>query len=130
MKNKTNVLLFGSIILIILAIVLVAILDRTAPTSNSTDVRARAGTQYTLKLIGVVSTVDESKGTILATDVQFSDTNRAGAPQNLGDWTVTAPPGFNFGSISSGSPVTIGVNASTFNVASHAVSAITLTPGK
>ncbi len=130
MKNKSNLFLFGSIILILLAMALIAILNKTtAPTSSSTDVRARAGTQYTLKLIGVVNTVNETKGTIDVTGVQFADINRAGAPKNLGDWTVTAPATFNFSSVSPGSAVTIGVDASTFNVASHAVTAITLTAG-
>ena len=127
MKSKTNVFLFGSVILIILAIALVAILDRTAKTSSTTDARARAATQYTLKFIGVVSTVNEAKGTIDVSNVQFADINRVGVPQNLGNWTVTAPATFNFASVSPGKNVTIGVNANTFNIASHAVTAVSIT---
>lgn len=128
MKNKTNLILFGSVILILLAVALVAILDKTAPTSSSTDVRARAGTQNTLKLVGVVNAVNETKGTVQVTGVQFADTNRSGAPQDLGDWTVTAPAAFNFASVSPGTAVTIGIDAATFNISSHAVAALTLTP--
>jgi len=108
---------------------LVAILNKTAPSGSSTDVRARAGTQYTLKLIGVVNSVNETKGTVEVTGVQFADTNRAGAPQNLGDWTVTAPTGFNFASVTPGTAITMGIDVNTFNIATHTVTAITLTAG-
>jgi hypothetical protein len=131
MKNKTNLFLFGSIILIVLAIALVAILDKTAPSSSNTeDVRARAGTQYALKFLGMVNTVNELKGTVDVVNVQLADSNRTGAPTNLGEWIVTVPAGFNYSSISQGMTVTIGVDATTFKVTNHVVTAITLTPGK
>lgn len=129
MKDKSNLFIFGSIILIFLGIVLVAIVQKNAPGGTSTDVRARAVTQNTLKITGIVYAVDEVKGIIQVTNVQFDDTSRAGAPQNLGDWTITPPMGFNFASVSPGVAATIGVNASTFNIASHEVTAITLTVG-
>ncbi len=127
MKNKTNVFIFGSLILILMAVALVAILDKSTPAGSSNDVRAQAGTQNTLKLTGIVNTVNETKGTIQVINVQFAASNLAGAPQNLGDWTVTAPVDFNFSSVSPGKTVTVGVVASTFNVASHALTAVTLT---
>jgi len=129
MKNKTNLFIFVSVVLILLAVALVAILNKTAPSGSSTDVRARAGTPHTIQLIGTVNSVNETKGTILVTGVQFADANRAGPPQDLGDWTVTAPVAFNFASISPGSTVTIGIDANTFNIASRAVTAVTLTAG-
>lgn len=127
MKSKANLFILVSVVLILLAVALVAILNKTAPKGSSTDVRARAGTTNTLKLVGVVDSVNETQGTILVTSAQFADDNRTGAPQNLGDWTVTAPAAFNFASISPGSAVTIGIDANTFNIASHAVTAVTLT---
>lgn len=130
MKNKTYLFIFGSLIIILLAIAMVAILGKVTPKGSSSDVRARAGSQSALKLVGVVASVDEGKGTITVTGVQFAETDRSGAPQNLGDWTVTAPPAFNFASVSPGMTVTIGVEASTFNIASREVTAITLTTGQ
>ncbi|MCX6793884.1 MAG: hypothetical protein NTY06_02150 [Candidatus Gottesmanbacteria bacterium] len=127
MKNKSNLFLFVSVILILLAVALVAILDKTVPTGSSIDVRARAGTQNALKLVGVVASVNEAKGTVELTGVQFADTNRAGAPQNLGDWTVTAPTGFNFASVTPGTAITMGIDVNTFNIKNHTVIAITLT---
>jgi hypothetical protein len=129
MKNKTNLFIFGSLILILLAVALVAILDKTAPAGSSNEVRTQAATQNTLKLNGIVNTVNGAKGTIQVINVQFATSNLAGAPKNLGDWTVTAPVGFNFASVSPGTAVTIGVVAPTFNVANHAVTAVTLTTG-
>lgn len=129
MKNKTYLFIFGSVVIILLAVAMVAILGNIKPNSSSSDIRARAGTQNALKLVGVVASVNETKGTISVTGVQFAESNRSGAAQNLGDWIVTAPPAFNFASISPGSAVTIGVEASTFNITNHAVSALSLTAG-
>ncbi len=130
MKDKSNLFIFGSVIVILLGIALVAIVNKNAPAGTSTDVRARAVTQNTLKMTGTVNTVDEAGGIIQVMNVQFDDTSRAGAPQNLGDWTVMPPIGFNYASVSPGTTVTIGVNASTFNIASHEVTAVSLTAGK
>src|SRR5689334_4029870 len=125
MKNP-NLFLFGSVILVLLAVALVAILDKTSPTSNSSDVRARAATQYTLKLLGTVDSVNEADGSIQVSGVQFSDVNRSGSAKDLGTWTVIAPAQFNFASVSPGSQVTIGVDAKTFQVTKHEVVALTL----
>ncbi len=130
MKNKTYVLIFGSIILILLGVALVAIIGKAVPTGSSSDIRARAGTQNALKLVGVVASIDEATGTLQVAGMQLAENSRSGEAQNYGEWTVTAPPAFNFASVSPGMTVTIGVDAATFNVASHQVSALTLTPGK
>jgi hypothetical protein len=129
MKNKTYVFIFGSIVLILLGMALVAIIGKSTPAGPSSDIRARAGTQTALKFVGVVASVDEVKGTIQVTGVKLADSSRSGVAQNYGDWTVTAPPEFNFASVSPGTSVIIGIDASTFIITSHAVSALTLTPG-
>jgi hypothetical protein len=130
MKNKSTIILFGTVVLILLAVALVAILGRGTPSNSSTDVRARAGIQNALKFVGVVASVDEAKGTILVTNVQLADEDRAGKAQNMGEWTVTVPAAFNFASASPGTTVTIGVEATTVNIVSHTFTAVTLTPGK
>ena len=130
MKSKANLFLFGSIIVILLAIGFVAVLGNAKPSGPSTDVRARAGNQSALQLVGIVNSVNEDKGAIGVTAVQFANSDRSGEPQNLGDWTVTVPSAFNFASVSQGTAVTIGVAATTFNISSHEVTAITLTAGK
>jgi hypothetical protein len=130
MKNKTYLVFVGSFVLILLTVALVAIIGKAVPAGSSSDIRARAGTQNALKFVGVVTSVDEAKGTLQVTGVQLADTSRSGEAQNYGNWTVTAPPAFNFASVSPGMTITIGVEPTTFNVPSHAVTALTLTPGK
>lgn len=129
MKNP-NVLLIGSVGLILLAVALVAVLDRTSPTGTGNDVRARATSKQALTVLGTVSTVDEAKGTIGVDNVQFSDASRAGAVQNYGSWVVTAPAGFNFASVSPGTQVTIGVDPQTFQVSTRTLTAISIVPVK
>jgi hypothetical protein len=129
MKNKTYLVFIGCFILILLTIALIALLGNAVPMGSSSDIRARAGTQNALKFVGVVASVDDVKGTLQVAGVQLAETSRSGDAQNLGNWTVTAPPAFNFASVSPGMTVTIGVEASTFDIASHAVTATTLTPG-
>jgi hypothetical protein len=128
-KNP-NMFLVGSVVLILLAVALVAILDRTSPTGNSADVRARATTKQALTLLATVATVDEAKGTIQVDNMQFADNSRAGTAQNLGSWVVTAPAGFNFASVSTGVQVAIGVDPQTFQISKHALTALSLAPAK
>ncbi len=128
MRNK-NVFLLGSVVLIVLAIALVAVIDRVrTPTGSSTDVRARAAQTKTLKMNGTVTAIDETKGTVTVADVYFADESRSGEPTNLGTWTVIPPATFSYGSVTTGTPVAIGVDAATFNITSHSLTAITLTP--
>lgn len=127
MKNP-NHLLLGSVVFILLAVALVAILDKSSSNNNANDVRARAATVQALALTGTVSAVDATKGTVSVDNVAFA--NSTGTPQNLGSWVVTAPGGFNFALVSAGSKVTIGVDASSFQVTSHTMTALTLVPAK
>ena len=129
MKNP-SMLLVGSVVLILLAVALVAIIDRTTPRGNSSDVRARATAKQALTVTAVVAATDETKGTVLVDNVQLSDDNRTGAPQNFGSWLVTAPAAFNFASVSPGVRVTIGVDAATFQVSTHTMSAVAILPAK
>ncbi len=131
MFGNKNVLLFGSIVLIILAIGLVAILDRTgSPTTSSGDVRARAAAVKTLQVNGTITDVDENKGLIKVSDLYLADVSRTGETKNLGNWTVTTPVTFSFGTISPGMNVTIGVDGTTFLVSKHTLTAITIVPAK
>jgi hypothetical protein len=128
--KKSNMFLIGSVVLILLAVALVAILDKTSKNSNSGDVRARASGKQSLTVTGTVSAVDEIKSTVRIDSVQFTDTSLAGTPQNLGSWEVTAPGGFNFASVSPGMRVTVGVDSATFLVSTHTLTALTIAPAK
>lgn len=129
MKNP-NLFLVGSVVLILLAVALVAILDRT--TNNANDVRARAGSNTTtaLQLTATVASVDEAKGTVTVNNAQFSKTSLAGAARNLGSYVVTPPAGFNFASVSQGMQILMNIDSTTFQVTNHTITALTLVPAK
>ena len=131
MVKHKNLLLLGSVMFILFAVALVAILDRTGSNSTSSDVRARASATNALELMGTVNSVNEADGTLIVDTVYLADENRTGNAQSLGTWTVTAPEaGFNFASVSPGQNVKIGIDAKTFLVENRTVTAFTIIPVK
>jgi len=127
MKNS-NLLLFGSVILIVLAIPLVSLLSR--PRNSAEDVRARAAVVNTLQMNGTVASVDEVKGVLTLDNVYLADESRSGEAKSLGSWEVTAPANFNFASISPGQTIIMNIDSKTFLAQSHTVTALTITPLK
>jgi hypothetical protein len=130
LRKTRNFFLIGSLILIILAIGLVAILDRTSSSTSDTDVRARAGTTNALMVNATVVSVDEAKGTCAVADLYFADTSRSGDAKNFGNWIVTAPGNFNLATLQPGTAVTMGIDGKTFLATQHTVTAITIVPQK
>ncbi|OGG11503.1 hypothetical protein A2Z00_02610 [Candidatus Gottesmanbacteria bacterium RBG_13_45_10] len=131
MRQGKNLFLLGSVGLIILAIALVAILDRTkSPSTSSTDVRARAATSKTLVINAIVDSIDQTKNEIIVSGAYFSDQNRSGEAKNLGTWIVTPPYGFDFLSIFQGSVVAISIDPVTFMASSHTLNALSIVPVK
>lgn len=120
-KKQNNILFFiGSVLLIIVAIAVSAILQKnTTSQEKSSDVRARAGVASSLELTGVLSSIDDISNVFILDNVKFpgSDT------QSLGTWTVSPPPKFSLSSLSAGKTVRIKVNAATFLATSHTVTA-------
>ena len=128
-RNK-NVLLLGSIGLIVLAIGLVAILDRTSSTSSpESDIRARAATVKTLQMNGTVTSIDQTNGSLTVDNMYFADVSRSGEATNLGTWVVTVPANFNLDSVSPGTNVVIGIDDKTLLANKHTVTALTIVPG-
>lgn len=130
MKNA-NLFLVASVVLILGAVAVIAVMDRNS-SKDGTDVRARASskTVSALQMTGVVSAVDETKGIVTVDNMQFSQKSLAGTPKNLGQFTVTPPAGFNFAGISPGMQVVMDIDATTFQVTSHSITALTLVQGK
>ncbi len=126
--KKGNLILVGSVVFILLAVALLAVLDKSSSSTATSDVRARAGTKIALKLEGVVSAVDETRGTIEVANLQFSAESRSGEAKDLGNWLVTPPSAFNFASISPGMRVIVAVDSSTFQITKHELTAVSLVP--
>jgi hypothetical protein len=129
-RKTRNFFLIGSLVLIVLAVGLVAVLDRTSSSSSDTDVRARAATTKTLQLNATVVSTDEVKGTLSVADVYFADNSRSGDAKNFGNWIVTAPANFNFASMTPGQSIVIGIDGTTFLATRHTVKALTIVPQK
>jgi len=128
-KNK-NVFLFGSVVLVVLAIPLVSLLSRTGSPSTSGDVRARAGVAAALQLNGTVNSVDEAKGTLVVDNVYLADESRSGEAKGMGAWIVTAPAGFNFASVAPGQRILVSIDSKTFLAETHTVTAVSIDPVK
>lgn len=121
MFKSKNALLFGSVGLIVLAITVTTILERTKQTAGGEDVRARASATGTLTMKGIVSAVDETKGVVIVDNVQFEDQATTG--KNLGTWTVTPPKTFSLASLYSGAKIALTVKPTTFLAATHTLTA-------
>lgn len=121
MFKSKNALLFGSVGLIVLAITVTTILERTKQTATNEDVRTRASATGTLIMKGIVSAVDETKGVVMVDNVQFED--QAASGKNLGTWTVTPPASFNLASLYTGAKVALTVNPTTFLAATRTLTA-------
>ena len=124
--NK-NLLLVGSVVLIVLAIGMVAILDRTTTAKDaSTDVRARAATTNTLKVNAIVESIDEAANTITVQNLFFDDSSRAGESKDMGAWIVTPPTTFDLSTLTEGTKITIGVDSKSFLAVKKTLTAITI----
>lgn len=118
-KSNSVWIFAGSVGLIILAIALLPLIERVRTTGSSTDVRARAGSTSTLKFTGILSEIDPSNGLIIVSGLHFEDNPNL----DLGLWTVSVPPGFSMTTLTPGKKITITVNAKTFVVTSHSLTA-------
>lgn len=119
-KNKSLLYIFGSIILIFAAIIVTALIQKTSGPASE-DIRARAGIKNTLRFTGIVVSIDTTRGTFVINNVQFENAAPGSTP--LGKWTVTPPPTFSLTSLFTGVNVTISVDASTFKITNHTVTA-------
>lgn len=122
MFKSKNALLFGSVGLIVLAITVSSILERTKQPTTNEDVRTRASATGSLQMTGTVATIDDTKGVITVDGIQFHDLDGSKA-KNLGTWTVTLPPNANLGALYPGAKVLLTVNPTTFLAATHTLTA-------
>ena len=120
--KHAQALFVGSVMFAIMAVGFISLLSNSSSQSSS-DVRAKAGITATLKLTGIVSSVDSVRGVLTINNLQFLDQTSA----NLGTWTVTPPTGFNVFSVSPGTKITLIVNPTTFTASTHTLTATQIT---
>ncbi len=124
MGKNSSWLYIGSIGLVIAAIAVTAILDKTKDKSG--DIRAKAGVVATQQMSGVVTAVDDTNGTVTVSNLLTgSDTNQTKAQAK--PWVITAPTGFNYALISPGTKVKMKIIPATFLITSHTATATEIT---
>lgn len=124
MFKSKNALLVGPLILVVVAIAVTAILDRTKQADTSSgDVRTRASATGTLSMTATVASVDQTKGTIMVDNLQFDNKNGGSTGNSLGTWTVTAPPNIHLNSLFPGTKISLIVNPSTFLATTNTLTA-------
>jgi len=131
-KQASNSFLyfFGSVMLIVTAIVATTILNRTA-SEKPQDVRARASVTSLMRMTAIVETIDETKGVIVVNGLQFSGSTPEGlqsiARNTGGTWNVTVSGNVNLGTVGPGSRIELQVNPSSFNIAGRTLTAASIT---
>ncbi|MBI5448814.1 hypothetical protein HY948_00695 [Candidatus Gottesmanbacteria bacterium] len=124
MFKSKNALLVGPLILVVAAIAVTAILDRTKQADTASgDIRTRASATGSLSMTATVASVDQIKGTIMVDNLRFDNKNGGSTGNSLGSWTVTAPQNINLNSLFPGTKVTLIVSPSTFLTTSHTLTA-------
>ncbi len=130
-KNRSTLFIGGSVLLIMFAVAATAIVNTTQNSGQtSADIRAKAGVTATLRTTGTVTLVDNAAGKIVVNNLRFVESTGGVGNSNLGSWTVTPPPGFNFGSVSAGNTVTVTIDPSTFLTTYHTVTATQIVVGQ
>lgn len=129
-SSNSFIYFFGSVILIVTAIVATAILNRTA-SEKPQDVRARASVTSLMRLTAIVTSVDEAKGVVAVHDLQFTGStpeSLAGLARNTaGEWQVSVSGNVNLATLGPGSRVELQVNPSSFNIAQRSLTAAAIT---
>jgi len=126
MGKKPNGFLYviGLLLLIVAGVVTTAIISSVKNNNDApTDIRARAGVVNTLKLTGMISSVDTDNGVLVVDNVVFAPESRSGPEINYGTWIVIPPQTFSVYSAVPGSTIDITVNSASLDVASKQVAA-------
>lgn len=115
-KDRTYTYIVGSLMLILIGIVTTNVIDKIK-SSNSTDIRARAGNDRGLQSIGTITGIDIPSGTITVDGFHFASNPN----QNLGTWIVSVPTGYNFRKFGAGEQIRIFIDQTSYNIAKHTV---------
>ena len=134
MKKKTTsnsfIYFFGSVLLIVSAIVATSILNNTS-NAGSQDVRARASVTSLMRLTAIVESVDETKGLVIVNGLQFTGSTPEGlqsvARNTGGVWNVTVSGSVNLAVLGPGSRVELQVNPTTFNITQRSLTTAAIT---
>lgn len=121
MGKNSSWLYIGSVLLVIVAIAVTAVLDRNK--NQQEDIRAKASVTTGQAATAIVSSVNESSGTLLVTSLIIGSLSDNTKPNQL-TWTITVPGNFNTGSVGQGSRVSLKLIPSTVNIQLRSATAL------
>ena len=121
-KSNTLPYILGSMGLIVVAIIISSIVNRSKNPQSSQDIRSRASAPSLVKVTGTVNQIDEVEGTILVDNLQFEDSTKS-----LGTWTVTPPLNFQLSSVFPDARITITVSPPTMLAETRTLTATEIT---
>jgi hypothetical protein len=124
--GRSNLLLLGSLVLIILGIALASLVNRFTSPGSESDIRAHAAAANRLKIYATVAIVNTEENTIGVSDIYFTEDSRSGEAKNLGSWNVTIPSDFRLTTVNPGSKIVIEVDPLAFNIAGHIIKATSI----
>jgi len=125
MNNKSaNLLLFfGSVGLILVAIVFTIVIEKESGSKTNTtrqDTRARASQSENMKFTGTVGSYDEENRILIVSELKFQD----GTDKSLGTFNITPPDDFSFSKFPSGTKVVISASAPSFKITDKSLTAV------
>ena len=130
-EGRNYLIFFASVLLIITAIAVTAILNATKSPSSSKDVRARASVTSLLRLRAVVVSVDEAKAQASVNGLEFTGNTppslQSVARNTGGVWTASVDGNVNLGVLNPGSRVELQVNPASFDIAGRSLTAASIT---
>lgn len=123
MGKGSSWLYIGSIGLVIAAIAITAVIDRTK--SGQEDIRAKAGLTTGQIATAVVSSVNESVGALLVTNFAIGENGTS--PNTTQIWTIELPGTANTASLGEGARVRMKLDPKTVNISTRTARALEVT---
>lgn len=125
-KNYTVFFIF-SVGFVLASIAFVTVLQQTSKKEGvSSDIRAKATVQNSIKLVGVITGTQSDNGTITVSDVRFQDATPDA--KSMGNFTVTVPANTPSSDLRVGGRVLLAVDAATFNAGAKTMKALEVRP--
>lgn len=124
MPSRNYTLFFVlSVGFVLICIAFITILGQTTNKSGeNSDIRAKATVSNSLKLVGLVSSVDQSTRTIKVSGLKFE--NKASETADMGEWLVSLPTETNASQIRQGKRIIINADAAKFDITSKTLTAL------
>lgn len=123
MGKGSSWLYIGSIGLVIVAIAITAVIDRTK--SSQEDIRAKAGLTTGQVATAVVSSFNESVGALLVTNFAIGKNGTSTNTTQI--WTIELPSTVNTASLGEGARVTMKLDPKTVNISTRTARALEVT---